>query len=94
MENGGGVGAPLVGILKNGSASSLGNSNTQQTAQTKLTESASNGTIPKEIKEEEEESSAGGYIFHFIFADVKFFFGFRFKFLFILSTNLITRMQW
>lgn len=80
----------MVGILKNGSASSLGNTNTQQTAQTKLTESASNGTIPKEIKEEEEDPSAGGY-FYSIFADVKFF---RFNFLFILSTNLITRMQW
>lgn len=73
MENGGstigggGGSTPLVGILKNGSTSSLGNSNTQQTAQTKLTESASNGTIPKEIKEEEEESSAGGYSILFYF---------------------------
>lgn len=83
---------PLVGILKNGSASSLGNSNnTQQTAQTKLTESASNGTIPKEIKEEEEDPSAGGY-FSILFLLMLSFF--RFNFLFILSTNLITRMQW
>ena len=64
-KDNGGSSTPLVGILKNGSNSSLGT--ITQTAQTKLTESASNGTIPKEIKEEDEPSTGGFYDLFLLF---------------------------